>query len=266
MSKFCRNCGHALEEGAAACPACGKSTNREVAPKKKENDVLSKISEVILVIFCLVEKILLMLVAKIGEAVKNAKENKAAAGEGAPAATLQNDTKPNYIRIGIVAVLIVLALIASIMNFTLKYEVSAKATLSYGEEEMSQESSGVIGELIEADTMIAMIPVISVVWGVFNLVIIILGVLLILKALKLVNTDKKFSGLTLTALIGDAAYLILYMIFRSVTESEYGMTMKLSVGIHFFVWIHVVVFALAYASKYLNLNALVAGKAENSAE
>lgn len=266
MSKFCRSCGHALEEGATACPACGKSTSREVAPaKKNNNDVLNKISEVILVIFCLIERLLLLLVAKIGEAVKNAKENKAS-DEGAQPATLQNDSKPNYIRIGIVAVLIVLALIASIMNFTLKYEVSAKATLSYGEEEMSQESSGVIGELIEADTMIAMIPVISIVWGVFNLVVIALGVLLILKALKLVNTNKKFKGLTLTGLIGDAVYLILYMIFRTVSESEGGFSVKMSVGIHFFVWIHIVVFALAYASTYLNLNALIAGKAENTAE
>ena len=265
MAKFCRNCGHALEEGVAACPACGTSTNREVAPKKKENDVLSKISEVILVIFCLIEKLLLMLVAKIGEAAKNAKENKAN-GEGAQAVTLHNDTKPNYIRIGIVAVLIILALVASIMNFTLKYEVNAKATLSYGEQEMTQESSGVIGELIEADSMIALIPVISIVWGVFNLVVIALGVLLILKALKLVNTDKKFNGLTLTGLIGDAAYLILYMIFRTVSESEGGFSVKMSVGIHFFVWIHIVVFALAYATNYLNLNALIAGKAENTAE
>ena len=266
MSKFCRSCGHALEEGATACPACGKSTSREVAPaKKNNNDVLSKISEVILVIFCLIERLLLLLVAKIGEAIKNAKENKAN-GEGAQPATLQNDSKPNYIRIGIVAVLIILALIASIMNFTLKYEVSAKATLSYGEEEMSQESSGVIGELIEADTMIAMIPVISIVWGVFNLVVIALGVLLILKALKLVNTNKKFKGLTLTGLIGDAVYLILYMIFRTVSESEGGFSVKMSVGIHFFVWIHIIVFALAYASTYLNLNALIAGKAENTAE
>lgn len=266
MSKFCRSCGHALEEGATACPACGKSTSREVAPaKKNNNDVLSKISEVILVIFCLIEKLLLLLVAKIREAVKNAKENKAA-GEGAQPATLQNDSKPNYIRIGIVAVLVILALIASIMNFTLKYEVSAKATLSYGEQEMTQEAGGPIGELIESDAKVALIPVISIVWGVFNLVIIALGVLLCLKALKLVNTDKKFKGLTLTGLIGDGVYLILYLIFRTVSESEGGMTMKMSVGIHFFVWIHIVVFALAYATNYLNLNSLAAGKAENAAE
>lgn len=266
MSKFCRSCGHALEEGATACPACGKSTSREVAPaKKNNNDVLSKISEVILVIFCLIEKLLLLLVAKIREAVKNAKENKAA-GEGAQPATLQNDSKPNYIRIGIVAVLIILALVASIMNFTLKYEVSAKATLSYGDQEMTQEAGGPIGELIESDAKVAMIPVISIVWGVFNLVVILLGVLLCLKALKPVNTDKKFKGLTLTGLIGDGVYLILYLIFRTVSESEGGMSMKMSVGIHFFVWIHIVVFALAYASTYLNLNALVAAKAENTAE
>ena len=96
--------------------------------------------------------------------------------------------------------------------------------------------------------------------------LIALGVLLILKALKLVNTDKKFNGLTLTGLIGDAAYLILYMIFRTVSESEGGFSVKMSVGIHFFVWIHIVVFALAYATNYLNLNALIAGKAENTAE
>ena len=78
MSKFCRSCGHALEEGATACPACGKSTSREVAPaKKNNNDVLNKISEVILVIFCLIERLLLLLVAKIGEAVKNAKASDA---------------------------------------------------------------------------------------------------------------------------------------------------------------------------------------------
>lgn len=268
MAKFCRNCGHDLEEGAAACPACGKPINREVAPKKKENDALSKISEVILVIFCLIEKLLLMLVAKIGEIAKNAKENKAA-GEGAQPATLHNDSKLNYVRIGIVAVMIILALVASIMNFTLKYEVSAKATLSYGDEKMTQEAGGPIGELLEADTTygnIVMIPVISIVWGVFNLVIIALGVLLILKALKLVNTDKKFNALTLTGLIGDAVYLVLYMIFRSVSNSESGFSVKMSVGVHFFVWIHIVVFALAYASNYLDLNALIAGKAENTAE
>ena len=264
MAKFCRNCGHALEEGAAACPACGKPINSNVAPKKKENDVLSKISEVILVIFCLIEKLLLMLVAKIGDAIKNAKNNKSA--EGTNGESLKNDSSLNYIRIGIVALMIILALVASIMNFTLKYEVSAKATMSYGEQEMTQESSGVIGDLIEADTMIALIPVISIVWGVFNLVVIALGVLLILKALKLVNTDKKFNGLTLTGLIGDAAYLILYMIFRTVSESEGGFSVKMSVGIHFFVWIHIVVFALAYASNYLDLNALIAGKTENTAE
>ena len=264
MAKFCRNCGHALEEGAAACPACGKPINSNVAPKKKENDVLSKISEVILVIVCLIEKLLLMLVAKIGDAIKNAKNNKSA--EGTNGESLKNDSSLNYIRIGIVALMIILALVASIMNFTLKYEVSAKATLSYGEQEMTQESSGVIGDLIEADTMIALIPVISIVWGVFNLVVIALGVLLILKALKLVNTDKKFNGLTLTGLIGDAAYLILYMIFRTVSESEGGFSVKMSVGIHFFVWIHIVVFALAYASNYLDLNALIAGKTENTAE
>ena len=266
MSKFCRSCGHALEEGATACPACGKSTSREIAPaKKNNNDVLNKISEVILVIFCLIEKLLLLLVAKIGEAIKTAKENKAN-GEGAQPATLQNDSKPNYIRIGIVAVLIVLALIASIMNFTLKYEVNAKATMSFGDQEMTGEESGPIGELLESDVKVAMLPVISIVWGVFNLVIIALGVLLILKALKLTNTDKKFKGLTLTGLIGDGVYLILYLIFRTVSESEGGMSVKMSVGIHFFVWIHIVVFALAYASTYLNLNALVAGKAENTAE
>ena len=267
MAKFCRNCGHALEEGAAACPACGKPINSNVAPKKKENDVLSKISEVILVIFCLIEKLLLLLVAKIGDAIKNAKNSKSA--EGTNVETLKNDSSLNYIRIGIVALMIILALVASIMNFTLKYEVNAKATLSYGEQEMSQESSGVIGELLEADSTygnIIMIPIISIVWGVFNLVIIALGVLLILKALKLINTDKKFNALTLTGLIGDAAYLILYMIFRTVSNSESGISVKMSVGIHFFVWIHIVVFALAYASNYLDLNALIAGKTENTAE
>ena len=58
----------------------------------------------------------------------------------------------------------------------------------------------------------------------------------------------------------------MYLIFRTVSESEGGMSAKMSIGIHFFVWIHIVVFALAYASTYLNLNALVAGKAENTAE
>ena len=256
MSKFCRSCGHALEDDASSCPACGNPTNREVAPKKKNNDILSKISEVILVIFCLVEKLLFLLVAKIGDVIKNAK-NKSASGEQSN--TLQKDSGLNIIRLAIVAVLIVIVLIGAIMNFTLRYEVTATATIA-GEK---ADGSGPIGELAENDEFIGFI-IVNILWGVFNVVLLIMGILLLLKVLRLENSNKNFASLTMIGLIGDALYIILYFICGSVTKEVFGITAKYSIGLHFFAWIHIAVFALTYASNFLNLNALIGGSGESA--
>lgn len=261
MAKFCRSCGHALEEGMTTCPACGNSTNQQAAPQKKNNDVLSKVSEIILVIFCLVEKILLLLVAKIGAAVKNAQTNGANAQTPGGQTVATKDSGLNVIRLAIVAVLIILTLIAAIMNFTLRYEVTA--TVSAGGDKIS--ASGPIGELAESDEFIGLI-IVSLIWGVFNVVLLIMGILLLLKVLRLENSNKRFASLALTGLIGDVLYIIFYLVCGSASREVFGTTAKYSISLHFIAWIHVALFALAYASCFLNLNGITAGSGESSAE
>lgn len=254
MAKFCRSCGAPIEEGAEKCSACGVILNREAAAAAKAqqtNDTLNKVSDVINTIFCVVEKVLRIAAAKVSQAVKNLRA-KQAANAANPSAPSANDSNLNVVRLAIIAVMIVLALIGTIMNLTMKYEIPIKATMSYGGEKETMTQSGPIGDLAESDEFMFFILV-NVLWAVFNVALIVMAALVLLKVLKLVNTDKKFKSLALTGLIGDVLYMIIYKIAGAGSESVFGVTMKYSAGFHFFVWIHVVVFALVVAWNFISL-------------
>lgn len=257
MAKFCRSCGAPIEEGAEKCSACGVILNREAAAAAKAqqtNDTLNKVSDVINTIFCVVEKVLRIAAAKVSQAVKNlqAKQAANAANPANPAAPSANDSKLNVVRLAIIAVMIVLALIGTIMNLTMKYEIPMKVTMSYNGEKESMTQSSPIGDLAESDEFI-FFTIVNVLWAVFNVVIIVLAALVLLKVLKLVNTDKKFKSLAFIGLIGDVLYMIIYKIAGAGSESVFGVTMKYSAGFHFFVWIHIVVFALVVAWNFISL-------------
>lgn len=255
MAKFCRSCGAHVEEGAEKCSACGVILNREAAAAAKAqqtSETLNKVSDVLNTVFCVVEKVLRIAAAKVSAAVKNAQAAQAAnavnPSSGAPA----KDSTLNVVRLAIVVVMIVLALIGTIMNVTMKYDISMTATATYNGESVKQTESGPIEDLAESDEFMVFILV-NLLWAVFNIVLIVMAVLVLLKVLKLANTDGKYKALAMTGLIGDILYMILYKVSGSAKEELSGATVKYSAGFHYFVWIHVVFFALALVLAYISL-------------
>lgn len=253
MAKFCRNCGAPLEEGAEKCSACGASLTAPAAQPKQASETLNKVSDVINTIFCVVEKCLYIVAEKAGKAVNNAQANRAAkdeaAANGVPAVQ-QKDSSLNIVRLVIVVIMIVLCLIGAIQNLVMKHDVTINFTVSYDGEKEKSSDSGPIGDLADSDEFIGFI-IVNVIWAVFNIAILVMAVLVILKVVKLANSDKLYKATALIGLVGDVVYMILYKICGSGSQSIWGAKMKYSVALTALAWIHVIVFGVAVVLQYL---------------
>lgn len=232
MAKFCRSCGAALEEGAETCAACGAATTRvEVTTEtKKPSEVWDKVAAIIMLIFVAVEKFLYVLADKIS----HLDAKKIAAGL-------------KGMRRIILIVMAVLCLIAAILNLFGTYDVNMVASVSYDGETQSTEQSGPINELYEADEFIDLM-IVNILYGVANLALIGLAVLLFLQMTKHQPTKKLYSLYVLVGLCTNVVYLILFAICGSGTQSMFGATMKYSLEVHFITWIHVILYALLFAA------------------
>ena len=255
MAKFCRSCGAPVEEGAQQCGSCGAALNAPAAPveqpksNEKANEVLDKVSDVLNTSFLVVEKVLRIAAKKVVALVQNAQKKSTENGEGAEP---QKETSLNVVRLAITVVMIVLCVIAIVLNVTMKYDVSVKATASYNGETRTETASGPMEELLmDADEFIP-VGIVCLLWAVFNLVLIIMAAILIVKLVRLANTNRAYTSLAMTGLIGDAVYMILYKILGTGTMESWGVTMKYSIGFNSFVWIHVILFALAVAWVYVS--------------
>lgn len=253
MAKFCRNCGAPLEEGAEKCGSCGAQLNAPAAQPKQTSETLNKVSDVINTIFCVVEKCLYIVAEKAGQALSNAQAKQAAqteaAANGVPVAQ-QKDSKLNIVRLVIAVVMIVLCLIGAIQNLTMKHDVTVTASVTYDDETESMTESGPIEDLADSDEFIGFILV-NLIWAVFNIAVLVLAILLVLKVVKLANSDKMYSIVAMTGLIGDVLYMILYKVTGTISDSVWGMEITYSVHLTALAWIHVIVFGVAVVLHYL---------------
>lgn len=253
MAKFCRSCGAPVEEGAEKCGACGASLKTPAVPEKKPSDTLNKVSDVINTIFHVVERALILFAGKVSVAVKNAKADRAARAAnpaGSARIAKPNDSSLNVVRLAVVAVMILLALSCTIMNLTMKYDINMKATVTYDGEKQSATESIAMEEIAGEDEFIGL-TIVNLLYAVFNLALIVMAILVIVKVVRLIHSDGSFTALAMTGLIGDVLYMILYKICGSGSQSAFGATMKYSAGLHFVVWIHFVVFAAATVLAFL---------------
>lgn len=253
MAKFCRNCGAPLEEGAEKCGACGASLTAPAAQPKQTSETLNKVSDVINTIFCVVEKCLYIVAEKVGNAVKNAQANQATKAEAAANGTAvvpQKDSRLNIVRLVIAVVMIVLCLIGAIQNLTMKHDVTINFTVSYDDEKETSSESGPIEDLADSDEFMGFILV-NLIWAIFNIAVLVMAILLVLKVVKLANSDKLYKATAVTGLIGDVVYMILYKVCGSGSETYWGTEMKYSVALTALAWIHVIVFGVAVVLHYL---------------
>lgn len=252
MAKFCRSCGAPLEEGAAQCGSCGADLTAPAVPaaqpknNQQLNEVLDKVSDVLNTCFMVVEKVVRIVAKKAVEIVRNIKNSK-----GQTSAQPQKVEKLDVVRLGIAIVMIVLCLIAIIMNVTMKYDVTVSATAQYDGEATTQTATGPMEDLLMDTDEFIPVGIVCLVWAVFNLALIIMAIILIIKLVKLSNTDGSYKALTITGLIGDIIYMILYKLCGTGTMESWGITIKYSIGIYSFVWIHVVFVALAVGYAYI---------------
>ena len=230
MAKFCRSCGAALEEGAETCAACGASTKPvEAAAPQQKSEALNKVSNVIGNIFGGIEKFLGIIADKVSKL----------------------DTKKigesfESVRRIVLIVMAVLCLITAILNLFGTYDVTMTGSVSYSDEKQTIEESGPISELYEADEFVDLM-IVNILYGVTNLGLIALAVLLFLQMTNKKPTKKLYSMYVLAGLCANIVYAILFEICGSGSQSMYGVTMKYSLELHFITWINIVLYALLFA-------------------
>ena len=232
MAKFCRSCGAPLEEGAECCSACGAGTQREEtapAAKKQTPEALKKASDVINTIFMVVEKVIYLAASKLSNV-----DTKKASSNG------------NLVRQIVLGVMIVLCLTTAILNLFGTYDVTANVVVSYGDEKEVMSESGPIRDLYEAEEFID-VMIVNILYGVGNVVLMILAVILFLQTLKPAGKGKLYTMFTAAGLVINIVYMILFAICGSGSQSFFGATMKHSLDLHFISWINVLLFALMFA-------------------
>ena len=232
MAKFCRSCGAPLEEGAECCSACGAGTKREeTAPvaKKQPPDGLKKVSDVVKTIFMVVEKVIYLAANKISNI-----DPKKASANG------------KLVRQIVLVVMAVLCLTTAILNLFGTYDVTASVVMSYESEKEVMSESGPIRELYEAEEF-ADVMIVNILYGVGNIALLGLAVILFLQTLKPAGKDKLYTVFTAAGLAINIVYMILFAICGSGSQSFFGATMKHSLELHFITWINVLMFALLFA-------------------
>ena len=232
MAKFCRSCGAPLEEGAECCSACGAGTKREeTAPvaKKQTPDGLKKVSDVVKTIFMVVEKVIYLVANKISNI-----DPKKASANG------------KLVRQIVLVVMAVLCLTTAILNLFGTYDVTMNYKASYGSEVMEDVASGNIAELYEMDDF-ADVMIVNILYGVGNIALLGLAVILFLQTLKPAGKGKLYTLFTVVGLGINVVYMILFAICGSGSQDIFITEMKYSLEVHFITWINVLLFALLFA-------------------
>lgn len=264
MAKFCRSCGAPVEEGAEKCGSCGAQLNAPAVqvpaeqPKtnEKAEEILDKVSDVLNTSFMVVEKVLRIIAKKAVEIVHNIQSKQPA--QSAQTTQTEKVTKLNVVRLSIAIVMIVLCLITMVMNITMKFDVTVTAKATYDGETRTESVSGPMDELLMEDEFIPL-GLVCIVWIAFNLALVIMAIILIIKVVRLVPSKRMYGIVAMTGLIGDVIYMILYKICGNISMESWGdIVVRYSVGFHSLVWVHVVLFGLAVAWSYLDGNMKIA--------
>lgn len=151
----------------------------------------------------------------------------------------------------ILIAMVIFSIVLCIMNFSGSYDVTAKATLTYGDEKQSEEMEVSLNDVANADEFIPFCIVILA-FGALHAVLAVMAGWNVAKAFMGRKIRKSFHTYTMVGMIGSVASLVLMWLTGTASQSMSGMTMKVSLTPPGQVWLSIVLFGLLYAVNILS--------------